>query len=150
MTLGRRDLAEIGAAGGDLAGRILSDGGLLGLATGAIAVCASASTLIGCYLALSRFNADTFNLPLNKTCLKLVAVTVLPSAIVSLKGPELYYLMIKFAGCVPVAFLWGVLPPLVMWVMLRGDGQLTAFKKVFLAAGCAVSTLGMIIGAYTM
>ena len=63
VTLGRRDLAAIGVAGGDLAGKILADGGLLGVATGAIAVCASVSTLIGCYLALSRFNADRCRCP---------------------------------------------------------------------------------------
>lgn len=150
VTLGRRELASFGATGGDLAAKILSDGGVLGVATGAIAVCASVSTLVGCYLALSRFTADTLSLPLDKTCVKLVLVTVLPSAIISLKGPELYYLMIKFAGCVPVAFLWGVLPPLVMWTMLRGDGRLTVAKKVLLAAGCGASTVGMIVGAYFM
>mmetsp|Transcript_30253 Transcript_30253/g.48692 ORF Transcript_30253/g.48692 Transcript_30253/m.48692 type:complete len:468 (+) Transcript_30253:301-1704(+) len=150
VTLGRRELATFGATGGDLAGKILSDGGMLGVATGAIAVFASISTLIGCYLALSRFMADTFSLPLSNTCVKLVAATVVPSALISLKGPELYYIMIKFAGCVPVAFLWGVLPPLVMWTMWRGDHALTLPRKLFLAAGCGASTVAMVVGGYYM
>ena len=137
VTLGRGSLAEYAASGGDLAGKILADGGVLGMATALIATCASVSTLIGCYLALSRFNADTFSLPLNKGCMKLVVLTVLPSLLVSMKGPELYFLMIKFAGTVPVAFLWGVMPPLVMWTMLRGGGKLTALWKTVLGAGAA-------------
>ena len=43
---------------------------------------------------------------------------VCPLSEVSFKGPELYFFLIKFAGSVPVAFLWGVVPPLVVWVML--------------------------------
>lgn len=150
VTLGRPDLAAFGASGGDLAAKIMADGGWLGLATASIAISASISTLIGCYLALSRFMADTFSLPLNKRCLKLVMLTVLPSAIVSLKGPELYYIMIKFAGCVPVAFLWGVLPPLVFWNYLRGDGRLNTAYKFFLGAAAGGSALAMIVGAYAM
>jgi hypothetical protein len=42
---------------------------------------------------------------------------LVPSAPVSFKGPELYFFMIRFAGSVPVAFLWGVVPPLVAWAM---------------------------------
>ena len=150
VTLGRGSLAEFAASGGDLAGKILADGGLLGMATALIATCASVSTLIGCYLALSRFNADTFSLPLNKGCMKLVALTVLPSLLVSMKGPELYFLMIKFAGTVPVAFLWGVMPPLVMWTMLRGDGKLTTPWKTVLGAGAAGSAVAMAFGALAM
>ena len=77
VSLGRGSLAEYAASGGDLAGKILADGGVLGMATALIATCASVSTLIGCYLALSRFNADTFSPPLNKGCMKLVVLTVL-------------------------------------------------------------------------
>ena len=150
VTLGRGSLAEYAASGGDLAGKILADGGVLGMATALIATCASVSTLIGCYLALSRFNADTFSLPLNKGCMKLVVLTVLPSLLVSMKGPELYFLMIKFAGTVPVAFLWGVMPPLVMWTMLRGDGKLTALWKIVLGAGAAGSAVAMALGARAM
>ena len=150
VTLGRGSLAEYAASGGDLAGKILADGGVLGMATALIATCASVSTLIGCYLALSRFNADTFSLPLNKGCMKLVVLTVLPSLLVSMKGPELYFLMIKFAGTVPVAFLWGVMPPLVMWTMLRGDGKLTALWKTVLGAGAAGSAVAMALGARAM
>ena len=62
-----------------MAGKILADGGALGLATATIAACASASTLIGCYLALSRFNADAFDTNLSARNVKLVAPTVLPS-----------------------------------------------------------------------
>ena len=67
-----------------------------------------------------------------------------------MKGPELYYLMIKFAGTVPVAFLWGVMPPLVMWTMLRGDGKLTALWKTVLGAGAAGSAVAMALGARAM
>ena len=143
VTLGRRDLAAFGASGGDLAAKILADGGMLGAATASIAVCASISTLIGCYLALSRFNADTFHLPLNKGCKKLLALTVLPSLVLAMKGPELYYLAIKFAGTVPVAFLWGVLPPLVMWKQYDGDQKLGVGLKAILAAGVGVSLAAM-------
>ena len=143
VTLGRRDLAAFGASGGDLAAKILADGGMLGAATASIAVCASVSTLIGCYLALSRFNADTFHLPLNKGCTKLLALTVLPSLVLAMKGPELYYLAIKFAGTVPVAFMWGVLPPLVMWKQYDGDQKLGVGLKAILAAGVGVSLAAM-------
>ena len=143
VTLGRKELAAFSASGGDLAAKILADGGLLGAATGSIAVCASISTLIGCYLALSRFNADTFHLPLNKGCKKLLALTVLPSLVLAMKGPELYYLMIKFAGTVPVAFLWGVLPPLVMWKQFSGDQKLGNGLRALLAAGVAISLAAM-------
>jgi amino acid permease len=98
VTLGRASLADFAAGGGDLAAKILADGGPLGYATAAIATCASVSTLIGCYLALSRFHADTFKLNLSRRNLKLVSLTVLPSLLVSMKGPEMYHLMIKFAG----------------------------------------------------
>ena len=74
-------------------------------------------------MALSRFHADTFKLNLSRRNVKLVGITVLPSLLVSMKGPEMYHLMIKFAGTVPVAFLWGVMPPLVYWKMLKGEGE---------------------------
>ena len=151
VTLGRKELAAFGATGGDLAGKILSEGGWLGAATGAIGAFASVSTLIGCYLALSRFNADTFELPLNEGCRKLIALTVLPSlALAVMGGPGLYFLMIKFAGTVPVAFLWGVMPPLVAWTMLRGDGKLTPAWRAVLGAGFLGSVIAMVIGIRTM
>jgi len=150
VTLGRDSLAKCAAAGGDLAGKILADGGALGLATATIAACASASTLIGCYLALSRFNADAFDTNLSARNVKLVALTVLPSLLVSMKGPELYYLMIKFAGTVPVAFLWGVLPPLVCWRMLDGEKRLTGAWRAVLGTGAIGSTIAMAVGAMTM
>ena len=150
VTLGRDSLAKCAAAGGDLAGKILAEGGALGLATATIAACASASTLIGCYLALSRFNADAFDTNLSARNVKLVALTVLPSLLVSMKGPELYYLMIKFAGTVPVAFLWGVLPPLVCWRMLDGEKRLTGAWRAMLGTGAIGSTIAMAVGAMTM
>ena len=150
VTLGRDSLAKCAAAGGDLAGKILAEGGALGLATATIAACASASTLIGCYLALSRFNADAFDTNLSARNVKLVALTVLPSLLVSMKGPELYYLMIKFAGTVPVAFLWGVLPPLVCWRMLDGEKRLTGAWRAVLGTGAIGSTIAMAVGAMTM
>ena len=140
VTLGRRDLGvrRLGwRLGEDLAG-----GGMPG-GCGIHVMCASISTLIGCYLALSRFNADTFHLPLNKGCKKLLALTVLPSLVLAMKGPELYYLAIKFAGTVPVAFLWGVLPPLVMWKQYDGDQKLGVGLKAILAAGVGVSLAAM-------
>ena len=42
-------------AGGDLAGMLLQGGGVLGAATAGIAIFASVSTLIGCYLAGGLF-----------------------------------------------------------------------------------------------
>ena len=150
VTLGRASLADFAAGGGDLAAKILADGGPLGAATAAIATCASISTLIGCYLALSRFHADTFSLALSRRNLKLVGLTVLPSLLVSMKGPEMYHVMIKFAGTVPVAFLWGVMPPLVMWTMLKGDGKLTTKWAVVLAMGTLGSAVAMAIGARSM
>ena len=80
VTLGRRDLAAFGASGGGWRRRS-SPPVTSRPATTSIAVCASIGTLIGCYLALSRFNADTFHLPLNKGCKKLLALTVLPSLV---------------------------------------------------------------------
>jgi hypothetical protein len=58
--------------------------------------------------------------------------------------------MIKFAGTVPVAFLWGVMPPLVAWTMLRGDGKLTPAWRVVLGAGFLGSVIAMAIGIRTM
>ena len=150
VTLGRASLADFAASGGDLAAKILAEGGPLGCATAAIATCASVSTLIGCYLALSRFHADTFKLNLSRRNVKLVGITVLPSLLVSMKGPEMYHLMIKFAGTVPVAFLWGVMPPLVYWKMLKGEGKLTVRWAVYLAAGTLGSAVAMAIGARSM
>jgi len=150
VTLGRASLADFAAGGGDLAAKILADGGPLGYATAAIATCASVSTLIGCYLALSRFHADTFKLNLSRRNLKLVSLTVLPSLLVSMKGPEMYHLMIKFAGTVPVAFLWGVMPPLVYWKQLKGEGKLTVRWAVYLAVGTLGSAVAMAIGARSM
>ena len=54
-----------------------------------------------------------------------------------MKGPELYFLMIKFAGTVPVAFLSGVTPPVGDVDHARGDGKLTALWKTVLGAGAA-------------
>ena len=150
VTLGRASLADFAAGGGDLAAKILAEGGPLGCATAAIATCASVSTLIGCYLALSRFHADTFKLNLSRRNLKLVSLTVLPSLLVSMKGPEMYHLMIKFAGTVPVAFLWGVMPPLVYWKQLKGEGKLTVRWAAYLAAGTLGSAVAMAIGARSM
>jgi amino acid permease len=150
VTLGRASLADFAASGGDLAAKILAEGGPLGCATAAIATCASVSTLIGCYLALSRFHADTFKLNLSRRNVKLVGITVLPSLLLSMKGPEMYHLMIKFAGTVPVAFLWGVMPPLVYWKMLKGEGKLTVRWAVYLALGTLGSALAMAIGARSM
>ena len=70
-------------------------------------------------------------------------MTVLPSLVLAMKGPELYYLMIKFAGTVPVAFLWGVLPPLVMWKQFSGDQKLGNGLRALLAAGVAISLAAM-------
>ena len=101
-------------------------------------------------MALSRFHADTFKLNLSRRNVKLVGITVLPSLPVSMKGPEMYHLMIKFAGTVPVAFLWGVMPPLVYWKMLKGEGKLTVRWAVYLAAGTLGSAVAMAIGARSM
>ena len=150
VTLGRASLADFAAGGGDLAAKILAEGGPLGSATAVIATCASISTLIGCYLALSRFHADTFKLNLSRRNMKLAALTVLPSLLVSMKGPEMYHLMIKFAGTVPVAFLWGVMPPMVYWKMLKGEGKLTARWAIYLALGTLGSAVAMAIGARSM
>lgn len=150
VTLGRASLADFASGGGDLAAKILAEGGALGAATATIATCASVSTLIGCYLALSRFHADTFKMNLSRRNLKLVALTVVPSLVVSMKGPEMYHLMIKFAGTVPVAFLWGVMPPLVMWKMLKGDGKLTKKWRGVLGAGALCSAVAMVVGARSM
>ena len=150
VTLGRASLSDFAAGGGDLAAKILTEGGPLGSATAVIATCASISTLIGCYLALSRFHADTFKLNLSRRNAKLAALTVLPSLLVSMKGPEMYHLMIKFAGTVPVAFLWGVMPPMVYWKMLKGEGKLTVRWAIYLATGTLGSAVAMAIGARSM
>ena len=54
----------------------------------AIIVAAQANLAEGAadYLALSRFNADTFELPLNEGCRKLIALTVLPSLALAVMG----------------------------------------------------------------
>jgi hypothetical protein len=39
---------------------------------------------------------------------------------------------------------------LYRYAVWRGDGTLTPIKKIVLAAGCGLSTVGMIVGAYAM
>jgi tyrosine-specific transport protein len=51
---------------------------------------------------------------------------------------------------VPVAFLWGVMPPLVYWKQLKGEGKLTVRWAAYLAAGTLGSAVAMAIGARSM
>jgi len=145
VTLGRAEWASVGAAGGDLANMLLASGGVMGASTGALGVFASASTVIGCFLALSRFIADGMHLPVTGS-LKTMALTVVPAILVSLKGPELYYLMIKFSGCIPVVFLWGLIPPMISYVMWKRSGELTVAKQGFVGLCIILSVIGLVMG----
>lgn len=95
--------------------------------------CATATTTIGCFLALFLLIKDALQPARNgRSFLPLQldsseqrdwvarSLTVLPPLAVASAGPQVFLLAIAFAGEYPVVALWGFLPSLLALELYRG------------------------------
>jgi len=141
-------LAQSGAWAGssDLAQTLLESGGILGSATASVAVTASISTLIGGYLALSRFCADALKKKTVTHSKSVIALTLIPSLLFAFKGPEVYFSALKFSGAVVVVILWGLIPPLMAYSLWNREGTLSMARKNLVYAWTAVASVALAFG----
>jgi len=141
-------LAQTGAWAGnaDLAQTMLESGGILGFATASVAITASVSTLIGGYLALSRFCADALKKKSVAQSKSVVALTLIPSLLVAFKGPEVYFSAIKFSGAIVSVILWGLIPPMMAHSLWEREGTLSIERKTVLSAWTALAYVALFFG----
>ena len=135
------------AGSADMAQSMLESGGVLGAATAAVAVTASISTLIGGYLALSRFCADALNKKTVTHSRSVAALTLLPSLLFALGGgPDVYFTALEFSGAIVVVILWGLLPPLLANSLWRREGTLSALRRGLVYAWASVAGVALCLG----
>ena len=141
-------LAQTGSWAGtaDVAQVMLESGGVLGVATASVAVTASISTLIGGYLALSRFCADALKKKTVTHSRSVAALTLVPSLLFALRGPEVYFTALEFSGAVVVVILWGLLPPLLANSLWRRQGTLSGLRRGLVLAWTAVASVALCCG----
>ena len=141
-------LAQTGAWEGsnDLAQTMLESGGLLGNATAAVAITASVSTLIGGYLALSRFCADALKKKTVSGSKSVIALTLIPSLLFAFKGPEVYFSAIHFSGAVVVVILWGILPPLLSKSLWMREGKFHGQRKILVNVWTSIASVALFFG----
>lgn len=141
-------LAQTGSWVGnaDLAQTLLESGGILGTATASVAITASISTLIGGYLALSRFVADALKKKTMSHSKSVIFLTLVPSLLVAFKGPEVYFSALKFSGAVVVVILWGILPPLMAKSLWTREGTFNKMKKSLVYVWTSLASVALLFG----
>ena len=138
------------AGSADLAQSMLEGGGVLGGATASVAIAASVSTLIGGYLALSRFCADALKKKTVSHSKSVIALTLLPSLLFAFKGPEVYFSALKFSGAVVVIILWGILPPLLAKSLWKREGAFTEIRKFFVYVWTTLASVALCFGVRSL
>ncbi len=134
------------ASSADLAQSMLESGGVLGAATASVAIAASISTLIGGYLALSRFCADALRKKTVAHSKSVISLTLLPSLFFAFKGPEVYFSALQFSGAVVVIILWGILPPLMAKALWTREGRFDEIKKSLVYVWTSVASVALGFG----
>lgn len=120
-----------------------------------LAFSAVVTTIIGSLLALGSLFGDLLGVRATsgqgggKTWLAR-GLTVIPPLMLAMSGPRIYYAATEFAGAYPVTILWGVMPPLMLWMQLqtstggledKGGGWVTSPLLLVALAGVAVALL---------
>ena len=130
----------------DLAQTMLESGGVLGNATAAVAITASISTLIGGYLALSRFCADALKKKTVSGSKSVIALTLIPSLLFAFKGPEVYFSALHFSGAVVVVILWLLLPPLMSKALWMREGKFSRSRKTLVNVWTVIASIALFFG----
>jgi len=129
---------------------MLESGGILGGATASVAIAASISTLIGGYLALSRFCADALKKKTVSHSKSVIALTLLPSLLFACKGPDVYFSALEFSGAVVVIILWGILPPLLAKSLWKREGAFTEIRKFFVYVWTTLASVALYFGVRSL
>jgi tyrosine-specific transport protein len=111
-----------------------------------VAITAAISTLIGGYLALSRFCADALKKKTVAHSKSVISLTLLPSLFFAFKGPDVYFSALKFSGAVVVVILWGILPPLMAKALWTREGSFNKIKKSLVYVWTSIASVALGFG----
>lgn len=143
------------AGGSDpVIGLLTGSAASIAMPVGLLAVGAIGTTLLGSFLAMGHFAAETlcigFGVCTPAGLLAARVATVLLPTLCALAGPGLYLPLLAFAGAFPTTILYGLAPPVAALVLRKRARRLPGVPRLRLLPGGALIPAALALSAAAM